>query len=137
MGLSPEIAYRSSLSRPSGRLGQASSRRSCTGRLTLAIASAGTTGTRPSTHQRRARCNLPSRRRGVGALGRTEASFGVPNGVDGVADPDVPRREVAVPGLGVVGVVLEEGLRLQKPMNLMAVGDYREPRGSWFPSVLY
>jgi GNAT superfamily N-acetyltransferase len=32
---------------------------------------------------------------------------------------------------------LEERLRLVKPMNLMAVGDYREPRGSWFPSVLY
>jgi hypothetical protein len=32
---------------------------------------------------------------------------------------------------------LEEGLRLVKPMNLMAVGEYREPRGSWFPSVLY
>jgi hypothetical protein len=32
---------------------------------------------------------------------------------------------------------LEEGLRLEKPMNVMAVGEYREPRGSWFPSVLY
>ena len=32
---------------------------------------------------------------------------------------------------------LEEGLRLVKPMNLMALGDYREPRGAWFPSVLY
>ncbi len=32
---------------------------------------------------------------------------------------------------------LEEGLRLVKPMNLMALGDYRDPRGSWFPSVLY
>jgi predicted N-acetyltransferase YhbS len=32
---------------------------------------------------------------------------------------------------------LEEGLRLVKPMNLMALGEYREPRGSWFPSVLY
>jgi predicted N-acetyltransferase YhbS len=32
---------------------------------------------------------------------------------------------------------LEEGLRLVKPMNLMALGDYREPRGGWFPSVLY
>jgi hypothetical protein len=32
---------------------------------------------------------------------------------------------------------LEEGLRLVKPMNLMALRDYREPRGSWFPSVLY
>jgi hypothetical protein len=32
---------------------------------------------------------------------------------------------------------LEEGLRLVKPMNLMAVGEYQEPRASWFPSVLY
>ena len=32
---------------------------------------------------------------------------------------------------------LEEGLRLVKPMNLMALGDYQEPRGAWFPSVLY
>jgi predicted N-acetyltransferase YhbS len=32
---------------------------------------------------------------------------------------------------------LGEGLRLVKPMNLMAVGDYEEPRGGWFPSVLY
>jgi GNAT superfamily N-acetyltransferase len=32
---------------------------------------------------------------------------------------------------------LGEGLRLVKPMNLMALGDYQEPRGSWFPSVLY
>ena len=32
---------------------------------------------------------------------------------------------------------LEEGLRLVKPMNLMAVGEYREPQGSWFPSVIY
>ena len=32
---------------------------------------------------------------------------------------------------------LEEGLRLVKPMNLMALGDYRAPQGAWFPSVLY
>lgn len=32
---------------------------------------------------------------------------------------------------------LEQGLRLVKPMNLMALGDYQEPRGGWFPSVLY
>ena len=32
---------------------------------------------------------------------------------------------------------LGAGLRLVKPMNLMALGDYQEPRGSWFPSVLY
>jgi predicted N-acetyltransferase YhbS len=32
---------------------------------------------------------------------------------------------------------LAEGLRLVKPMNLMALGEYQEPRGSWFPNVLY
>lgn len=32
---------------------------------------------------------------------------------------------------------LREGLRPVKPMNLMALGEYREPRGSWFPSVVY
>jgi hypothetical protein len=32
---------------------------------------------------------------------------------------------------------LSEGLRLVKPMNLMAMGEYREPHGSWYPSVLY
>jgi hypothetical protein len=38
---------------------------------------------------------------------------------------------------GLLRWCLEEGLRLQKPMNLMAIGDYREPQGSWFPSVIY
>lgn len=32
---------------------------------------------------------------------------------------------------------LEEGLRAVKPMNVMAMGSYQEPRGSWYPSVLY
>jgi predicted N-acetyltransferase YhbS len=32
---------------------------------------------------------------------------------------------------------LEQGLRAVKPMNVMARGEYREPQGSWFPSVLY
>jgi len=32
---------------------------------------------------------------------------------------------------------LEEGLRLVKPLNLMAQGRYHKPRGSWFPSVRY
>ena len=32
---------------------------------------------------------------------------------------------------------LGEGLRLVKPMNLMTMGEYREPTGGWFPSVLY
>jgi predicted N-acetyltransferase YhbS len=32
---------------------------------------------------------------------------------------------------------LSEGLRLVKPMNVMAMGEYHEPRGAWYPSVLY
>jgi predicted N-acetyltransferase YhbS len=32
---------------------------------------------------------------------------------------------------------LGAGLRLVKPMNLMALGEYHEPSGSWFPNVLY
>jgi predicted N-acetyltransferase YhbS len=32
---------------------------------------------------------------------------------------------------------LAAGLRVVKPMTYMAVGDYREPRGAWLPSVLY
>jgi len=32
---------------------------------------------------------------------------------------------------------LAEKLRSIKPMNLMTVGAYQEPRGSWFSSVLY
>jgi predicted N-acetyltransferase YhbS len=32
---------------------------------------------------------------------------------------------------------LQEGLRLIKPMNVMAIGAYQEPKGSWFPNVLY
>jgi GNAT superfamily N-acetyltransferase len=32
---------------------------------------------------------------------------------------------------------LSEGLRSLKPMNLMTLGSYQEPRGSWFSSVLY
>jgi predicted N-acetyltransferase YhbS len=38
---------------------------------------------------------------------------------------------------GLFRWALEEGLRLVKPMNLMALGAYQEPRGAWFPSVLY
>lgn len=32
---------------------------------------------------------------------------------------------------------LEQGLRLVKPMNVMALGDYHQPKGEWLPSVLY
>jgi len=32
---------------------------------------------------------------------------------------------------------LGEGLRVIKPMTLMAMGEYHEPRGAWFPSAAY
>jgi ribosomal protein S18 acetylase RimI-like enzyme len=32
---------------------------------------------------------------------------------------------------------LAEGMRVVKPMTLMAMGEYREPGGVWFPSVFY
>lgn len=32
---------------------------------------------------------------------------------------------------------LSERMRVVKPMTLMAAGEYREPRGVWFPSVSY
>ena len=38
---------------------------------------------------------------------------------------------------GVFPWGLSEGLRLVKPMNIMAMGEYREPQGGWFPNVLY
>jgi hypothetical protein len=30
-----------------------------------------------------------------------------------------------------------EGFRAIKPMSLMVIGEYQEPRGRYFPSVLY
>jgi predicted N-acetyltransferase YhbS len=38
---------------------------------------------------------------------------------------------------GLFAWCLDQGLRAVKPMNVMALGEYREPSGSWFPSVLY
>ena len=38
---------------------------------------------------------------------------------------------------GIFRWSLEQGLRAVKPMNVMALGEYREPQGSWFPSVIY
>ena len=32
---------------------------------------------------------------------------------------------------------LSEGMQVVNPMTLMTTGEYREPEGSWFPSVLY
>ena len=43
-------------------------------------------------------------------------------------------------GAAVLDATLPEPVgrvRLVKPMNLMALGDYQEPSGAWFPSVLY
>lgn len=44
----------------------------------------------------------------------------------------VPTRDAALHAWCV-----EHRLRGVKPMNLMAYGDYHEPRGAWFPSVAY
>jgi hypothetical protein len=55
-------------------------------------------------------------------------------GADQVDDPIallVPIRT------GLLRWGLAEGLRSIKPMNVMAMGEYQEPSGSWFPSVLY
>jgi GNAT superfamily N-acetyltransferase len=38
---------------------------------------------------------------------------------------------------GLFSWCLGQGLRGVKPMNVMALGEYREPSGAWFPSVLY
>jgi GNAT superfamily N-acetyltransferase len=32
---------------------------------------------------------------------------------------------------------LSEGLKVMKPLTLIARGEYREPQGCWFPSVMY
>jgi hypothetical protein len=32
---------------------------------------------------------------------------------------------------------LTQGFRAIRPMTLMTIGEYREPQGSYFPSVLY
>jgi predicted N-acetyltransferase YhbS len=38
---------------------------------------------------------------------------------------------------GLFPWALGEGLRAVKPMNVMSMGTYQQPRGSWYPSVLY
>jgi len=38
---------------------------------------------------------------------------------------------------GLFPWLLGQGLRALKPMNVMTRGEYQEPQGSWFPSVLY
>jgi GNAT superfamily N-acetyltransferase len=38
---------------------------------------------------------------------------------------------------GLFRWALSEGLRVVKPMNLMSIGEYHEPQGAWYPSVMY
>jgi ribosomal protein S18 acetylase RimI-like enzyme len=38
---------------------------------------------------------------------------------------------------GMLRWSLRQGMRVVKPMTLMATGEYREPAGCWFPSILY
>ena len=61
-----------------------------------------------------------------GLFGRRRSCAG-----DGTLAMLVPLRS------GLFGWALGQGLRAVKPMNVMALGAYQEPRGSWFPSVLY
>jgi predicted N-acetyltransferase YhbS len=53
------------------------------------------------------------------------------------ADSDQPLALLVPLRSGLLRWCLEQGLRGVKPMNVMARGEYQEPRGSWFPSVLY
>jgi predicted N-acetyltransferase YhbS len=55
----------------------------------------------------------------------------------GAAAMDEPIKMLVPVQSGLFQWGLEAGLRLVKPMNLMALGEYQEPRGAWFPSVLY
>jgi predicted N-acetyltransferase YhbS len=55
----------------------------------------------------------------------------------GVAQLDEPIGFLAPIRSGLFPWALSEGLRAVKPMNLMAMGAYQEPRGAWFPNVLY
>jgi hypothetical protein len=55
----------------------------------------------------------------------------------GAADQDEPIGLLVPLQSGLFRWGLEQGLRCVKPMNVMALGEYREPHGSWFPSVLY
>jgi predicted N-acetyltransferase YhbS len=78
-------------------------------------------------------------------------SFWIPN--HGVAETEVDMRQLLVGAshispepiwmllpirsASLFRWALGEGLRVLKPMTLMAMGQYNEPRGSWFPAVGY
>jgi predicted N-acetyltransferase YhbS len=55
----------------------------------------------------------------------------------GAAQLDEPIALLVPLRSGLLRFALEQGLRGVKPMNVMARGSYQEPRGAWFPSVLY
>jgi hypothetical protein len=71
----------------------------------------------------------------------------------GVAESDEDLRALLLGGAEVSGAPLDfilpvrdadlfrwclsEGLRVVKPMSLMSTGEYHEPQGPWYPSVLY
>jgi GNAT superfamily N-acetyltransferase len=53
------------------------------------------------------------------------------------ADVEEPLALIVPLESGLFPWCLSAGLRAVKPMNVMSLGEYREPTGSWFPSVLY
>lgn len=55
----------------------------------------------------------------------------------GAAQVDEPLALLVPLRVGLFRWCLEHGLRGVKPMNVMVRGEYREPKGAWFPSVLY
>jgi GNAT superfamily N-acetyltransferase len=57
--------------------------------------------------------------------------------IGGAAQLDEPIELLAPLRWDVFRWCRAEGLRLTKPMNLMARGEYQEPTSAWFPSVIY
>src|SRR5204862_2948750 len=55
--------------------------------------------------------------------------------LDAAAGVDDPLAFLVPLRSGLFRWGLGEGLRLVKPMNVMALGEYQEPRGSWFSSA--
>jgi GNAT superfamily N-acetyltransferase len=53
------------------------------------------------------------------------------------ASPEPVSFLLPVRQAGLFRWCLSEGMRVVKPMTLMAMGEYREPGGVWFPSVFY
>ena len=71
------------------------------------------------------------------AVAKTERDMralilGAANAVSGPVGFIVPTRRAAT-----LRWCASQRLRLLKPMNLMALGAYRRPAGSWFPSAMY